>query len=654
MQRFNENLFASVLVVGGVILFQVLVEVLTISWMYADLILPPRSLAMAHMYDGFAQAYFVAEDFLSLPHKLTAFIGPGFVGKLIIVVDLLAMNLCVGVPLALFLAVAATALGLVSPRLSSAKRIALLKVVLLLELSFLTGSWLAPVTDPPAMGALAYSVRQLVFDGTAIAYLILAVAATLSLYCLRATPTRQRTMVLTATGALVFSAGLALGVPKTEEPLPAHAAGPQPAFVKDFNVILISIDSLRADHLGAYGYQRNTSPTLDGLAQRGARFAHTSSTTSWTLPAHMSMMTGRSLLGHGVIWHDRKLADGIPMLAESLKRAGYATGAITSAPYVEGRYGFARGFDEYDDETIRFATNNESHKSVTAPLLQKTAAGWLERHVDQKFFLFLHYWDVHYDYKPGPPYDTMFDPDYTGEITGENLHGSPLVHAGMIQKDLDHVIALYDGEIRLIDDHVAKLLGSLSDLELSNKTIVVVTSDHGDEFFEHGNKGHQSTLYEEVLAVPLIIYVPDHAPSQSVVSMETSVADIMPTVLSLVGVSIPPGVEGADLSGVAFRGDTHWKRSTYGELFNDLNVQVSIQGAPRKQARRWKLIHRFSWPRLESYNLKKDPADSSNSRHFRPAEVYSTGVTQGSEGRRAGCGGHESTGDFFRARYSTA
>jgi arylsulfatase A-like enzyme len=303
----------------------------------------------------------------------------------------------------------------------------------------------------------------------------------------------------------------------------------------------------------------------------------------------------------------QKLGDDIPTLADGLKGSGYTTHAIVSAPYVEARYGFDRGFDSYDDQTIRFATHGASYKEVTAPLLQKTAAEWLDRNGSRKFFLFLHYWDVHYDYAPGPPYDTMFDPHYEGQIDGANFYFNDAVHADMAERDLEHVLALYDGEIRFVDDHIAKLRAKLDEIGVGGKTVIVVTADHGDEFFEHDRKGHHRTLYDEILRVPLIVYVPGAKPQRSEVAMETSTIDVMPTVLGLVGASVPPGVEGTDLTGVAYLGRPEWDRTTIAELYRteSLNVQVSLRRTGEK------VIHHFNDRLVESYDIATDPGEHS-------------------------------------------
>jgi arylsulfatase A-like enzyme len=291
-----------------------------------------------------------------------------------------------------------------------------------------------------------------------------------------------------------------------------------------------------------------------------------------------------------------------------MKAGGYVTGGIVSAPYVEARYGFASGFDHYDDQTINFASHGASYKHVTAPVLLRTAETWLEANAKAPFFLFLHFWDVHYDYAPGPPYDTMFDPGYQGAVTGENFYFNRAIHRAMDRRDLDHVIALYDGEIRLVDDHLAVLRRALERLGIANRTAIIVTADHGDEFFEHGRKGHHRTLYDEILQVPMILYVPGVRPARPVVEMQTSIIDLMPTILGMTGLPVPKGVEGLDLTGVALRGGAEWDRAVLAELYRNeaLNVQVALRRTQRK------VIHHFNRRIVEAYDLKADPAETRN------------------------------------------
>src|SRR6185436_11342664 len=193
------------------------------------------------------------------------------------------------------------------------------------------------------------------------------------------------------------------------------------------------------------------------------------------------------------------------------------------------------------------------------------------------FFLFLHYWDVHYDYAPGAPYDSMFDPDYRGDVSGDNFYFNPRVNAHMNARDLEHVVALYDGEIRLVDDHIAKLRAALDRLAIAGKTIIVLTADHGDEFFEHGNKGHHRTLYDEVLRVPLLIYVPGATIAGVRVAAGASIVDGMPTLLGMTGIALPEVLEGTDFTRVLFEGVLAPERTVFSELYRkgSLNVQVA-------------------------------------------------------------------------------
>ncbi len=305
------------------------------------------------------------------------------------------------------------------------------------------------------------------------------------------------------------------------------------------HVLLVSIDSLRADHLGSYGYSRDTSPGLDGLARDGVRFETVVAPTSWTLPSHLTLLTGLDPLHHGVQDDTRRLRLDAVTLPEQLQHAGFATAGFVSGPFLDSRYGYAQGFDTYDDYTVVAKSHAASHSGATSPPLLARVDAWLTAWDEQgradPFFVFLHLWDVHYDFTPPPPYDTLFDPDYTGSVTGVDFERGTQVHPDMDPRDLDHVIALYDGEIAYTDQQLGQLFERLQELGVWEDTLVVVTSDHGEEFFEHGAKGHQKTLYDESLLVPLIVHSPTQVPTGRVVTEQVRLADIAPTILDLVG-----------------------------------------------------------------------------------------------------------------------
>jgi len=324
------------------------------------------------------------------------------------------------------------------------------------------------------------------------------------------------------------------GPPDTGQPAPADGLP---------NVLIISIDSLRADHVRCYGYARQTSPTLDAVAKEGVRFETVVSPTSWTLPAHLTLLTSLPPERHGVVGDRMRLGEGVVSLAQVLWQAGYATAGFVSGPYMQAEYGFARGFDHYDDHSVARASHLASHEGITSPTLVRLVREWLGiwdlKGRARPFFVFLHMWDVHYDYTPPPPYDTMFDPDYRGTVTAERYESPRQVHKDMDPRDLEHIIALYDGEIRFTDLHIGRLLSYLKDMGLLDDTVLVITADHGDEFFEHGRKGHKKALYDETIVVPLIFRYPKKVPMGKSIPQQVRLMDVAPTVLSLCGLQRP-------------------------------------------------------------------------------------------------------------------
>ncbi len=323
------------------------------------------------------------------------------------------------------------------------------------------------------------------------------------------------------------------------------------------DVVVISIDTLRPDHLGAYGYERDTSPHIDRLAAEGALFSNAASSSSWTLPAHAALFTGLSDSVHGCHDSDKRLAAEHTTLAETFSAHGYQTAGFFSGPFLHPTFGLDQGFDRYVDcssyaeasaanarrtgELDQPEIAEASHRDVTSPRVLDAVSDFLAEPIDAPLFLFVHLWDVHFDFIPPPPFDTRFDPDYAGNINGENFFHNPEVHAGMSRRDLDHVIALYDGEIAWTDSHIGQLLDRLETHGRLENTVVVVTSDHGEEFFEHGQKGHRFTLYDEVIRIPLVIWAPGRIDAGQRIDAPASLVDVFATVAGLAG--IDAGVE---------------------------------------------------------------------------------------------------------------
>jgi len=592
------------LAVAGIVLgiLQAVLETLALALLHRDLLLAPYRFFPTHSYDAFSKLYFLVADKLHLPLLLQDFVAQGFASKLAMAPELVAINIAVATVAAIALAPLAGLAG-VGREARGGRGLALLVIVSLVIHAVL---WAVSFRAPESVTAfklLRAVARDFLQGGAGFAIVVLAVAAVAARATLASRATTMSVAAVAAALVLFAASGGALDAIASRSDVPPAAPAASPAAGE--NVILISIDSLRADHLGAYGYRRDTSPAMDGMARDGVLFRRHISTTSWTLPAHMSLLTGRSLLGHGVVSDDRSLSKAVPTIAESFQNGGYETHAIVSAPYLNSRYGFARGFDDYDDKTIFFETNEDSYRSVTAPKLIEAANAFLARPRDKPFFLFLHFWDVHYDYAPGSPYDTMFDPDYTGTVDGNNFYFDASIRKGMQERDLEHLLALYDGEIRLVDDQIAKLKAELARLGIAGRTMVAVVADHGDEFFEHGNKGHHRTLYEEVLHVPFLLQVPGRKPSDSVVDEEVSLVDVGPTLLGLAGLAQPGGADGRDFSGLYTGAPLPPPGAVHAELYRTgtRNVQVADIDARRK------VIHHFQRRSLEVYDLSADPSE---------------------------------------------
>jgi arylsulfatase A-like enzyme len=328
------------------------------------------------------------------------------------------------------------------------------------------------------------------------------------------------------------------------------------------NIVLISVDTLRPDRLACYGHDRPTSPVMDRLAREGTLFENVVSSTSWTLPAHSAMFTGLVDSVHGCLETDTRLDDSRHTLAERLASAGYETVGIYSGPLLHPVFGLSQGFDHYidctglaqhtmsalqtgnklDNEVVRQA----SATTITNPTVSNATRDWLNRNDKKPFFMFIHMWDVHYLYIPPPPYDTLFDPDYQGTMDGRNFFAAEL-DPGMPKADLEHVLALYDGEIAWTDLFVGYILAELQRLGLDESTVVMLLSDHGEEFYEHGLRGHRLTLFEESIRIPLIVRWPGHVPAGRQLKSQVAMVDIMPTLLDLAGVPAGEDVMGRSL-----------------------------------------------------------------------------------------------------------
>ena len=303
-----------------------------------------------------------------------------------------------------------------------------------------------------------------------------------------------------------------------------------PALGPTRGYILVSLDTLSAAHLGAYGYDRPTSPFFDELAGRGALFENAFVQYPSTLVSHISIFTGLYPQQHGVYPPSFRLSSAIETLPERFAAAGFRTAGHTEGGFVGRGYGFARGFDEFSDPRVEHTTDIERTLDKGLAFLRRLGA-------DERFFLFLHTYSIHDPYQPPEPYASMFWPgEPPGSRTVLNLGR---VNAGLLEvsdSEIEYFEALYDGGIRYADDVLAGFFAELEALGLRDETTLVVTSDHGEEFGEHGRVGH-TQLYPETLRVPLLLLHPELEAGRRVGDVVQSI-DIAPTLLDLAG--LPP------------------------------------------------------------------------------------------------------------------
>jgi arylsulfatase A-like enzyme len=375
-------------------------------------------------------------------------------------------------------------------------------------------------------------------------------------------------------------------------------------------LVLILIDTLRADHLGAYGYSRNTTPFLDSLASRGVLFQDCIAAAPWTLPSAMSLMTGRLPSGHRVENDGMKLSAGIPTLAEVLQASGYSTSAVISHIYVSGVFGFDRGFQRFEDfgltRDYRFEAGLEPRASKVTDRAAQLFRG-MKRARGGGFFLFVHYFDPHWDYDPPPPFDKRFGSAYHGAITGSYQSFSHYALPGveMSPADRQHLVDLYDGEIAYTDAQIGRLLETLRKEGAGEDTLVVVTADHGEEFKEHGALGHGRNLYDEVIRVPLIAArLGGKGPVRRVREQVRDI-DIFPTFCEIAGATVPAGVRGKSLTGF-LAGKQGSSRGAVSETIRFDAYRKSYREPGRK------LIVRLEDNRHEYYDLTADPGETRN------------------------------------------
>jgi choline-sulfatase len=375
----------------------------------------------------------------------------------------------------------------------------------------------------------------------------------------------------------------------------------------DVNVVFILIDTLRADHLASYGYERQTSPTLDMLAESGVRFAMVEAQSSWTKSSMASLWTGFYPRRIGMTRYSDALAPDLVLPAQRFREAGFRTAGIFRNGWVENNFGFDRGFELYTkpvpnmgDLRVRRRGRGDSLQGTDRDATD-SAMEFIRAHAHERFFLYIHYMDVH---------QYLFDEDSA-------IFGSDLSDA-------------YDNAIRWVDRNVNAVMGTLEQQGLMDKTLTIIASDHGEGFYEHGQEGHARTLYREVTETPLIFVLPFRLEPGIVVKEPVQNVDIFPTVFDMLGLDPLPEGDGRSLLPLVLAAAGHdvpvdglINRPRFSELDqtwtrSDEEPQPMVAVVHEDH----RMIHRSARPEaLELYDRSVDPKEQRNVARQRPEVV---------------------------------
>lgn len=371
--------------------------------------------------------------------------------------------------------------------------------------------------------------------------------------------------------------------------LPKYSIAEQKGITPPKNILLITVDTLRADHLGCYGYQKIQTPTIDALAQRGVLFEWAFTPVPLTLPSHASILTGLYPSTHGVLNNgEYQLSTSIKTLPHILQGHGFATAAFIGAFVLSKQFGLNQGFEVYDEEFLSKEEKVLETFSIQAsPLyterkgekVTKAALKWIKERKPSRFFLWVHYFDPHDPYEPPQP----FKDEYSD--------------------------CLYDGEIAYSDQCIAALLQELEKQNILKETLVVLVGDHGEGLGEHKENNHGIFLYDATMRIPLIFHYPE-LPEGVVSSDLVTILDISPTILEMLKIPIPPKWQGKSL--IPYFDHSYQYNGEKFAIFLETKLpEVNFGWSPLQgvRTRKWKYIHA---PRPELYNLQIDPKELNN------------------------------------------
>lgn len=365
------------------------------------------------------------------------------------------------------------------------------------------------------------------------------------------------------------------------------------------SIIMITVDTLRADHLGCYGYKRDTTAYIDQLSSESLVFKNAIAPSPWTTPSVAAMFTAQypGVLGYSI--KPVKLNNEFLTIAEMLRNSNYRTKGIISHSLISSDLGFSQGFDSYDEE------NSMGHGHVSSPSITEKALEFIKKHGKRKFFLFLHYFDPHFDFRLHEEFD--YYSSYNGFIkSGQRIQEIRARKDEITEDDLNYIKALYDSEISFTDKYIGQIMEHLKKAGLYENVLIILTADHGEEFMERKGRwiGHCNKLYQEQIHVPLIIKLPGHS-EQKIIRDYVSLVDIMPTILHKAGINIP---ENYNMQGrvMHLNGAERFQRMVFSETHRSPSYKLALIDNG------WKYIYEPDLGRERLFDLRNDPREKFN------------------------------------------
>jgi arylsulfatase A-like enzyme len=357
------------------------------------------------------------------------------------------------------------------------------------------------------------------------------------------------------------------------------------------NVVLIIVDSLRADHLGCYGHDRDTSPNIDALAKQGVRFTRAFSQAPWTTPSIGSLLTSQYPTTLGIKGERSGISEDLLLLPEVLNAGGYATGGVISHSFCSSKWGFGQGIEDLDESNIK------GHTGVTSNDIADRAIEYLASKWDKErpFFLMVHFFDPHFAWIEHEGLSFGGNVGYEGKIKSGTLFSVVIelkANGELTDADIQESLRLYDSEIAYTDRAIGRIFDHLRERKLYDDSMIVFTADHGDEFLDHGAMGHSRKLYNEVVRVPLIIKFPGGRHGE--IDRPVPLLDIYPTILEVAGLEVKHPIEGVSITNQS-------ERPFFIETSRGAERRALISG-------NFKFI-RNNTAKPELYDLRQDPLE---------------------------------------------